>query len=402
MTELRNTSLLNVLTGQWAGDPYGMYRELRERGPIQWDEWMSCWLVLGYDEITALATDDRLSGARIEGFYEQLSPVARRELEPLKTALSNMMLFTEPPRHARLRQLIRPGLTPRFIRTMRQEITDLVTGLLDAVDPAAGFDVIGEFSEPLTRNVIARLAGVPRDRTSLLANWQGGLLHAFFTQSRDQNERIAALREVFDEGARARRDGTADDLFSEIVAGRLAGGEYTDDEVFANFLLLIDAGQATTTNLIGTAVLALIDHPDQQALLRQRPKLTAGAVHEFLRYDSSVQFTSRVATADLQIAGTRIERGQSVALVVGSGNRDPRHYPDPDRLYVTRKANDHLSLGHGLHYCLGAALAHAEIEIAVAELLRRTGSLRLTKEPEWLETVNFRFLKELRVRAGER
>ncbi|MEV0056411.1 cytochrome P450 [Saccharopolyspora shandongensis] len=388
-------SLFSLFSPEWENNPYGLYRAMRERGPVHWDEWMRTWIVLGYDEIAELSKDDRLSGARIDAFYEQLPTTARTGLAPLKNALSGMMLFNEPPRHTKLRQLIRPGLTPRFIREIRPVIEELVDSLLDRAIEQGRMDVIHDFSEPLTRDVIRRLAGVPEHGAHLLAGWQG-LLHEFFTQSRKEVPRLNALRRLFDEGAHGRRTGTGTDLFSKMIAGQLQRDDYGEDEIFANFLLLIDAGQATTTHLIGNAVLALIENEDQQQLLRDKPELAANAAHEFLRYDSSVQFTSRVALADIEIGGHRIERDQSVALVLGAGNRDPQHYADPDRLDVTRKANDHLSFGHGIHYCLGASLAVAEIEIAIARLLSRAADLRLAEpNPPWLESVNFRFLQRL-------
>ncbi|SDH33492.1 hypothetical protein SAMN05216553_119104 [Lentzea fradiae] len=395
MTKSIETTSLFSQYGQ--ADPYPLYRRLRETGPVHWDEWMRTWIVLGHREITELSKDPRLSGARIESFYEQLPDSARTGLAPLKDALAPMMLFNEPPRHTRLRQLLRPGLTPRFIKEIRSVIAARVEELLDEAAARGRMDVVADFSEPLTRDVITQLAGVPERGAHLLESWQG-LLHEFFTQSRREVPRITALRGLFDEGAQARRDGTGTDLFTKMVSGRLERDEYTEDEIFANFLLLIDAGQATTTHLIGNAVLALAEHPDQQTLLREQPSLAANAAHEFMRYDSSVQFTSRVALEEIEIAGHRIERDQSVALVLGAGNRDPLRYESPDRLDVTRKAHDHLSFGHGIHYCLGASLALAEIEIAVSRFLDRFSSFTLLDPaPVWLESINFRFLKRLPV-----
>jgi cytochrome P450 len=376
-------------------DPYALYRKLHQMGPILWDKWLRSWIVVGHEEIRRLSKETRLSGARVDAFYEQLPESARSEMSTLKHALSDMMLFNEPPRHTRLRQLIKPGLTPAIIQEIRSVIEQLTDELLDAAIPRGRMDVIHDYSEPLTREVIARLAGVPEHGKPLLRSWQG-LLHEFYTQSRKEIPRITALRGVFDEGAQARRNGTAADAFSRVITDQLQREEYTDDEIFANFLLLIDAGQATTTHQIGNAMLALIEHQDQQQLLRDRPELAANAAYEFLRFDSSVQFTSRVALADIEIAGQRIKQGQSVALVLGAGNRDPQRYSDPDRLDVTRAAHDHLSFGHGIHYCLGASLALAETEIAVSRLLSRSTNLRLEEpELEWVESINFRFLRRL-------
>lgn len=391
-------SLLDLHHPDWTRDPYPLYHRMRQHAPVLWDELMRSWIVLGHQEIARLSKDERLSGARIRDFHAQLPPAARGDLEPLARALSDMMLFNEPPRHTRLRRLIRPGLTPRFIREMRPLIESTVDSLLSGVADRGEMDVIRDFSEPLSRDVIARLAGVPDHAAGLLENWQG-LLHEFFSQSSAQVPRVNALRAAFDEVAEQRERGHAEDVFSRIIAEQLAAEEFTEDEVFANFLLLIDAGQATTTHLIGNAVLALLRNPDQLALLREAPELTRDATHELMRYDSSVQFTSRVALADLELAGQHIRQGQTVILVLGAGNRDPRRYPDPDRLDVRRKATDHLSFGHGIHYCLGASLALAEIEIAVRELLRRTEDLHLAEpEPSWMDSINFRFAKALPVR----
>jgi hypothetical protein len=359
---------------------------------------MRTWLVLGYDEIVALSKDGRLSGARIDTFYAQLPAQTRAGLAPLRDALADMMLFNEPPKHTRLRRLMRPGLTPRFIREMRPVVEDTVNELLDRVVPGGRMDVIHDFSEPLTRDVIRRLAGIDTSHAHLIENWQG-LLHEFFTQSEAEIPRIRALRDAFDEGEHARQAGTATDLFSRMISGQLGDADYTQDEVFGNFLLLIDAGQATTTHLIGNAVLALTAFPDQMRALREDPALAANAAHELMRFDSPVQFTSRVALEDIEIGGRHVAEGDSVALVLGAGNRDPLHYPDPDRLDVRRRANDHLSFGHGIHYCLGAALALAETEIAVATLLRRVDDLRLAEpDQSWLESANFRFLRRLPIR----
>lgn len=395
MADKTSPTLLDALRPEWSGNPYGLYRKLRGSGPVFWDEWMRSWVVLDHADITRLSKEDNLSGARITEFHEQLPQAARTEIEPLAKVLSDMMLFNEPPRHTRLRRLVKPGLTPRFIRSMRPMIEGLANDLLDVATASGRLDVIREFSEPLTRGMIAEMAGIPADSAHHLENWQG-LMFEFFTQSSREIPRISALREVFDMHAEERRNGTSTDRFSEVIADQLAAEEFSDDEVFANFVLLIDAGQATTTHLIANAVLALIRQPGQIELLRERPELAANAAHELMRYDSAVQFTTRLALTDIEIQGRPIERGQSVTLVLGAGNRDPQRYTEPDRLDITRKATDHLSFGHGIHYCLGASLALAEIEIAVATLVRRFTGLRLAgPEPEWVDSVNFRFLKEL-------
>ncbi|MFL6125116.1 cytochrome P450 [Actinophytocola sp.] len=397
MRPVTTLGLLDILRPEWLPDPYPLLRLLRGRHDTFWDEGMRSWVVLDYENVSRLSKDTRLSGDRISEFHQRLPSGVERDLRELSDILSDMMLFNEPPRHTVLRKLIRPALAPRFIRDIRPMIENLANALLDRVADRDRFDVIADYSEPLTRGAIAELAGIPAESAYLLENWQG-LMHEFFTQSTRQMPRIHALREVFDGGRAQRAAGTIPGRFSEVVGDQVRAESVSEDEVFANFLLLVDAGQATTTHLIANSVLALLRHPDQLRLLRERPQLTANAAHEFLRYDASVLYTSRIALTDMEVAGHRIRQGQSVTLVLGSANRDERHYPDPDRLDVTRKAADHLSFGHGIHYCLGAALALTEAEIAISVLLSRFDDLALAEpEPEWLESINFRFLRRLPV-----
>jgi pimeloyl-[acyl-carrier protein] synthase len=388
-TPTATPKLMDLFRPEWSRDPYKLYQRLRERETVYWDEWMRSWVVLGYDDIVRLSKDERLSGARIQEFHDQLPPQAKLDMAPLARALSDMMLFNEPPRHTKLRRLMKPGLTPRFIRGMRPAIEGLADTLLSRV--RGRMDIIRDFSEPLTRGMIAHLAGMPDDSAHLLEDWPG-LLHEFYTQSDAVVPLLESLRSSFDEV----RAGDGTDLFSQMIAAQLEKEEFTEEEIFGNFLLLIDAGQATTTHLIGNAVLALLRNPDQLELLRQNPDLLPNAAHELMRYDTSVQFTARTALADI---GDTIKAGDSVTLVLGSGNHDPAHYTHPDELDVTRRANDHLSFGHGIHYCLGAALSLAEIEIAIGKLLDRSETIELlVDEPEWLDSINFRFMKSLPIR----
>ncbi|MCL6733995.1 cytochrome P450 [Streptomyces neyagawaensis] len=395
MRTLHTTNLSHLLDPEHAAEPYSFYAEARTKSPVQWDEWMQTWAVFGHPEILDLSKDRRLSVARIPDFYESLPEQARGDVALLARTLSDMMLFNDPPHHTRLRRLIRPSLSPRLAREMRFHVQELAEELLDKVLPSGRMDIIHDFSEPLSRGVIAKLAGVSGDATHLLESWQG-LLHEFFTQSDSQNARIEALRESFDRTATARRNGTADDFFSRMISPQLRAADYTEDEVFANLLLLIDAGQATTTHLIGNAVLALLNNDEQTQRLRRDPELMTPATNELMRYDSSVQFTTRKALADIELGEHLIRAGQSVTLVLGSGNRDPRRYTDPDILDVSRPAADHLSFGHGIHYCLGASLALTEIDVALRALLRRTTNWKCeVAQPEWLESLNFRFLASL-------
>jgi cytochrome P450 len=401
-TTTRTPTLMEMFRPEWTDDPYRFYAAHRSRQPVFWDEFLRTWVVLDYATITALLKDDRLSSSRVTEFHERLPPDSGTRLAPLARALADMMVFNDPPRHGRLRKLARPGFTPRYVKEIRTLIAATADRLLAGLPAAGEFDVIADYAKPLTRDMIATMTGVSDDVVHLLADWKG-LTHEFFVQSDAEVGRITALREAFAADLPARRAGTGTDLFTRMIADQVRAEEYTDDELFANWLLLIDAGLSTTTYLLGNAVHALLRHQDQLALLLAEPALVPNAVHELMRYDNSVLYTTRVARSDIDVGAgaARIAAGQSVTLVLAAGNRDPSRYAEPDRLDVTRKATDNLSLGHGVHYCLGSAFAVAEIEIGLAKLLAGTSGLRAVQHrPEWLQSINFRFLERLPVAVG--
>lgn len=386
-------TLVDLFAPEWAADPYPFYRRLREHHPVYHDDVLRAWVVSRHDDITALSTDDRLTEDRVTPFQARLAPETRALMRPLAGLLTDMMLFATGPRHTALRGLAKAGFSRRVVAELRTSIERHVARLCDRLLPRGEIDLVGDLSAPLTTTVIAEMLGLPPEHRHLLDDWQS-LLHVYFTQSGEESERLARLRDVFDELA-AGKDPPAL-LGHMLAAGSPESGDL--DVVFANFLLIIDAGQVTTTHQIPNAVRALLSHPGQLELLRDRPELRGPAAEELLRYDSAVQFTARTARADIELRGRRISAGDQVTLLVGSGNRDEETFPDPDRLDVTRDAKAHLSFGHGRHYCLGAALALAETEAVLDALLSRTRDLRITApELEWHETINFRFLKELPV-----
>jgi cytochrome P450 len=199
----------------------------------------------------------------------------------------------------------------------------------------------------------------------------------------------------------ARRREPRDDLISALVAVEDEGQTLSETELLSLCMLILGAGHETTTNLIGNAVLALLRHPSQRRRLQDDPSLIGSAVEEFLRYDSPVQLTDRVATVDCEIAGQPIRRGQVVALLLGAANRDPSRFADPDRLDIGRQENHHLSFGHGAHFCLGAALARLEAQIAIATLLRRFPDFDGERAPkEWKRSMVLRGPTKLRLRLA--
>ena len=267
-------------------------------------------------------------------------------------------------------------------------------------------DLIADLAYPLPVTVIAELLGFPPEDYEKIKKWSDNLAAALgLNPTPEQQARSGAAREeirtYFDEIAARLRRKPEDNLISRLLAvseeaGSEGGEGLSPDELFANAVLLLAAGHETTTNLIGNGMLTLLRNPEQLRAIREDPSLTPGAVEELLRYDSPVQVTSRVAGEDMTLSGQALRRGDILLGLIGSANRDPAHFADPDRLDVRRQDNKHLAFGSGPHFCLGAALARMEGETAIRTLLARFPNLRLEKQKLlWHKGLTFRGVKAL-------
>ena len=386
-------SLYNLFQPDLLANPYPFYHRLRAEHPVYWDSMMHSWVLTRYTDVMSALHNPRLSEERISGFLEQLIPERREKLAPLAHVLIKMMLFQDPPHHTRLRSIMGKAFTPRSIEGMRARIQQQTDELLDRVQATGRMDVIHDFAAPLSAAVVADLLDVPETDRHQFMNWNS-LLKEFFTQSMRGVETITNLKKYFSTVVMHPQNRPGKHLLG-ILLDAYDHQTIDSDELFSAYVLLFDAGQVTTTNLIGNGVLALLRHPDQLEKLRATPSLIAPAVSELLRYDGPVQFTTRIAREDIWIEQTRMKKGQSVTLILGAANRDSKQFPNPDTLDISRENNRNLAFGYGLHFCLGAALALQEAQIAIGTLLRRMPGIRLTSEPRWQEDINFRFLHAL-------
>jgi cytochrome P450 len=378
-------------------DPYATYRALRESAPLHCVQGAigRFWVLTRHADVTAVLRDPRMSVERVARLAPApLAPGTDPEsLHPLARALrvfSRVMLFRDPPDHTRLRGLVGRAFTPRMVEALRPRIAALVHELLAPLADGAAFDVVTELAEPLPILVIAELLGLPAGDRQDLKRWSDDLaalldgsiaLQHLGPASQSAVEVLAYLREQL----AARRRSPREDLISAMLAARDRDENLDDDEILATTLLVMGAGHETTTNLIGNAVLALLRHPDQLARLRREPGLGPAAVEEFLRFDSPVQATARVARTPIELHGRTIPAGEEIGLLLGAANRDPDAFPEPDRFDVGRGDARHLSFGHGVHFCLGANLARLEAELAVAGLLARAPRLAAAASDDTLE-----------------
>jgi len=384
-------------------NPYPAFRELRDTAPV-WRSPFGRTFLTRYEDASLLMRDRRLGKdyTEPEALIRRFGPTAMQE--PAVVELSHMMLMRDPPDHTRLRGLVTKVFTARKIEEMRPGIQAITDRLLAKVAGAGKMDAIRDLAFPLPVLVICELLGIPDDDRArfVTATASGAALLNPVPPTRAEldraNESTLATGAYFEALFEQRRKEPRDDLLTLLVQAEEAGDHLTTEELRANVTLLFAAGHETTVNLIGNGLLALHRNPDQLRLLQNDPSLIANAIEELLRYDSSVQVTGRTALEDVDdIRGIPLAKGQSVVCLLGSANRDPAVYADPDRLDITRADVRPLSFGGGIHYCVGAQLARIEGEIAIATLLRRLPNLRLDDpdRPDWRQTFVLRGLNKL-------
>jgi cytochrome P450 len=384
-------------------DPYSVYHKLRSTTPAFWAAQLDAWIVTTYEGVSAGLRNPLLSSDRFGRMQKRL---AAKGLDLVLDEQKRSMIHMDPPDHTRLRGLVNKAFTPRAVDAMEARIQGLIDGLLDAVQPAGKMDVIADLAYPLPVIVIAEMLGVPAEDRARFKHWSDEISIMLGGDAAALPEsvlrRVVEARQELGDYFRAvvtrRRQQPGNDLLTALVQAEEGGGRLTEDEIYSMAVLLLIAGNETTTNLIGNGLLALLRHPDQHRRLWDDGALVPSAVEEMLRYDGSVQLTTRLATADLPMYGTTIQGGQGVYLMLAAANRDPAQFPQPDRFDVARSDNKHVAFGAGPHFCLGAPLARLEARVVLRTLRRRCPNLRLASDrAEYRNNFNLRGLKALPV-----
>jgi cytochrome P450 len=394
--------LFNPLAPEFIRDPYPTYARLRTSDPMHVTQFGAV-LASRHAEASLVLRDKRFGKDFIDRSIRRYGPKIMKE--PVFRRMSHWMLQQDPPDHTRLRGLVVKAFTARRVEDMRPRIQAIVDQTLDRIAPRGHMDLIGDFAFRLPVTIICDMLGIPEDHREVFyaSSRDGGRLLDPVPLTPDEikqaNAGNAMAQMYFQQLFELRRKNPGDDLTTQLVQAEEDGSKLSNEELTANIILLFGAGHATTVNLIGNGLLALHRNPDQLALLRANPSLITNAIEEFLRYDSSVQMTGRVALEEIDgLGGKKVPKGETVLCLLGSANRDPAVYPDrPDRLDIVRPDVRPLSFGGGIHFCLGARLARIEAEIAISSLLRRLPDLRLddAENPEWRPTFVLRGLKRL-------
>jgi cytochrome P450 len=385
-------------------NPYPVYRRLRETNPEYWDDSLHAWVLTRYDDVSwslkSLSSDrvslarDRFQGAGVDALWD---------------VLAVLMLQRDEPDHSRLRALVQKAFSRTSVEQWKDSIERRIRALLAPGLQRGHMDFIWDFAVPLPILVISELVGIPDDDRERVKRWCDDFsivaLNFYANIESDQLQRglhsviefRTYLKAKVDELRRAPRQ----DLLSALVLAEHDGDRLTLDELLANTILLLNAGNETTSNLLGNGLVALLGHPDQVGRLRDAPASIADAVEECLRYDSPVQFQGRVAREEVNRAGAAIRRGDLVLAVLGAANRDPDHFQDPDCFDAFRHPNFHLAFGHGRHHCVGAELARLEARIAFTVLFTELKTLEfLPTELRHRENFNMRCYQNLPIRLS--
>jgi cytochrome P450 len=384
-------------------DPYPVLGALREAAPVFRNPITGQWTLTRFADVQETLRDRRLGRAYTHLFSH--SDFGRPEPDPRWAAFHQherwSLLCLEPPDHTRIRRLVSKVFTPRAVAALRPTIEGLADELLDQCVEKARFDLLADYAQPYSVAVICSMLGVPRSDTRALLDWSHAIVKMYELSTPDEvcvaADRAAAEYIEYTKSLIAEKRRHPDGLLvSELVAVEDEGDVLTEDEIVSTTMVLLEAGHEATVNTLGNGVRALMRHPDQWRRLVDREIDARTAVEEMLRWDAPLQLFERwILEDDVVIAGQCMARGDEVAMLFGSAQRDPRRFPAPDRFDVGRGDQAHIGFGGGLHFCVGAPLARQEIAASLSRIVSRCPDLGLVEEPRYQPNFVIRGLESL-------
>ncbi|MFY1828781.1 cytochrome P450 [Myxococcus fulvus] len=369
--------MLDLFTDDTRRSPFALYARLRERSPLLHEPRADLWFLFDYDSVKRALQDHAVFSSVVT------RPGGRTP---------DWLLFKDPPQHTKLRGIIMQAFTPRSIANLEPHVRELSRGLLAPLVGRGEMEVVAEYSSQLPTMVIAEMIGIPVEDRARLLGWRDIMLNLSHTISEgEEAERARAQYVAMRDEMRAylpvileeRRRAPKDDLLTRLVEAEVDGERLDEREFIAFFELLLVAGTESTMDLIDNALLCFLEYPDQLARLRGQPELLGSAIEEVLRFRSPVQSMYRSTKQAVELNGRMIPAGKFVLPMIGSANRDPRHFEEPERFDIGREPNPHLAFGHGIHFCLGAALSRMEARVALTDLLETLGDFRLASDAPW-------------------
>lgn len=405
-------------------DPYPVYCALREAGPVHRSTSSGFYTVARYEDVIGVLKRPEIFSSRamftvlMNGGQEGFPPLSRDVVSflvrfPLRTRMNPFrfpkarnLISEDPPTHGALRNVVNRGFTPRRIAEWEPRIRALAEMHLAPLRDGEDFDLVRDFAIPLPVTIIAEMLGVEPERKDDFKRWSDAFIEGTTGPgrarpfAREFTDAVLEFMAYLRKTVRRRRRAPGDDLVSAILADSPGGSALTDLDAMLFVQLLLVAGNETTTNLIGNAVHVLLDHPEQLERVRRDPALVPALVEEVLRFESPIQTLFRCTTRDAEIGGTVVPKDSTVAVLIGSANRDERRFPDPDRFDVGRDTRGHLAFGFGEHFCLGAALARLEARVALELLVPELARVERTASRELVDSFLVRGPKRMDLRRA--
>lgn len=389
--------MIDLKDPEFIADPYPFLSELRRGDKPVWHEDLGIFMAATHKDASEVLRNKSLG--RI---YSDRTPMT--EWQTFNWLHSESILESEPPKHTRLRGLISKAFNRNRIESLRPKIQEIAEELLDQLDDKeSSFDLISQYAEPLPVRIIAELLGFPRDEEHLLRPWSQAIVKMYEVSPSESAQREAQqaateFSKYVHDLMVVRKANPGGDLISELAQVEEAGERLSTHELIATCVLLLNAGHEASVNGFGNGMVALFKNPEQRDLLfKNIDEHAETAVEEFLRFDSPLQLFERTAKEDLEISGVKIRRGEKVASLLGSANRDSAVFQDPDSLDITRAPNPHISFGGGIHFCIGAPLARLEMSIALPALIKRFPKLQLFSEPKRRDSFTLRGYERVEV-----
>lgn len=363
-------------------EPFEWYGRMRAEAPVRYDERREVWDVFRYEDTKAILADDSTFSSDPSRAPQFDAP------EDEQSPIMDTVLFSDPPEHRRLRSVVDELFRPNAVTDLAPRIEEITTDLLDEALSGGEMDIVDDLAYPMPVIVIAEMLGVPADDRGQFKEWSDALVarpkartEEAIREFQERQERVLKeLSEYFTGMIERRRADPHDDLITAILQAETNGQRLTEREVLGFCMLLLVAGNITTTNLITNAARCFGERPGTMDELRSGELDTEPTIEEVLRYRSPVQALFRVTTTDTRVGDHEISEGEGIVTWLGSANRDSEQFPDPDRFVPDRRPNQHIGFGHGTHYCLGAPLARLEAKIALDELLGRTDEIEIHDE----------------------
>jgi cytochrome P450 len=377
-----------LFTAAAVQDPYPYYRALREREPVHWSEQAQAWYFTRYRDVFELQDRADLSVDRIETIYSYLPRTDPQRFSDIVEHYHRWLLYRDDVYHDRLKALFLKAMTPRAVERLRPKIAARVDAQINALKGRPAFDAYLDFAARIPTQVMLDLLGLPDDDEMLMRHWSDRCSNFLFQPVEPDREAMAseqrgildAQHAYFMPRIEERRRKGGDDMISAMVQAEVDGEKLTDLEILATCNMMATAGGGTSRSAIAMALWRLVQFPHELARLKARPELINLAAEEFLRFEAPTQRGIRTARVDFEIGGKRVRAGQILHIMIGAANRDPAQFKDPDRIDIAREPNRHVTLGHGVHYCLGAALARMELRLAVSAFLEAFPAYRLASD----------------------